>query len=63
MNDGFRLGEGLEMLPEGTVVRVLDSSDLLFIKVELVESGCKCLIRRCDLQAYSPLKILADQAE
>ena len=61
-NEGYSLGDGLEMLPEGTVVKILKDENP-FVRVEIVETSRVCLIRRCDLQALCPLKILADQAE
>ena len=63
MEDGYALDEGIEMLPEGTIVKILEGSDPLFTRVEIVETGRKGLIRTCDLRALSPLSILADQAE
>jgi hypothetical protein len=50
------------MLPEGTIVKII-REEPPFVRVEIAETGRACLIRRCDLQALCPLKILADQAE
>lgn len=61
--EGFGLDETVEMLPEGTVVKILEGSDPLFARVEIVETGRVVLIRTCDLRSLSPLSILADQAE
>ena len=62
-DEGYSLGEGAEMLPEGTIVKILDTSDPLFARVKIVETGRQCLIRTCDLRSLSPLSILGDQAE